>query len=136
MTKEQAIEILIGWCLQDEKWREAFQLERFDGPYEFIKLSKNYFQSESLIEIRCREAGCISDYDIPLTQFLLSPETVRVCHLRKFGEYRIENRNYHLSKLGESSDRLQYYITNFIEPYLAKQLKQLQTDNNKKEGES
>ncbi len=121
----QIIKQIVSWCLEDANWREVFKVSR-RIVYEVDMQSADYheqnykFTDELICLVKKWEKGADdTDYDIyiPLTQLLLSPETVRVCLQKKHGR-TMEDFQEHVFEclmwIATAEDRLKYYADNFI----------------------
>jgi hypothetical protein len=125
MKDEDVVRQICEWCLEDEKWIATFiptiyAVRCFDG----IEVDPPAI-SEPTIEILVCLKDCnqLTIFDIPLTQFLLSPDTVRVCIAKAEGGYaercELTNRiTWHLGRIAsceiDMCSRLDYYRTHFL----------------------
>lgn len=117
MTPSEIVEKIIELCLKDEKWREAFSVPNFFSCYGGMGFPD--CSSDRLISIELHENDYGLDYyNIPLTQLLLSPETVRVCQEARFKEFG--GTDAHLMNLAVAINRLKYYEDYFIKPIMGR----------------
>lgn len=88
MSEEETIRTIVEWCLEDDAWKKAFGFNSPEGQlYSFggYDQEPEWTEPHITIDIWLHKED-IGDHwkAIPLTQLLLSSETVRVC-LEKAG---------------------------------------------------
>lgn len=124
LTDEQTIKTIVDWCLEDEGWRKVFQLEdrsEYMEHWEYGGVDKEPEFTESYIVLDCcdldgerRRFKCV-----PLTQFLLSPETVRVCIKTRYEiiheGWNVFDLDDALRDIATAPDRVAYYRDKFVQ---------------------
>jgi hypothetical protein len=121
MEDSEVVKKIVEWCIPDLDWRVEFYCDNFE-PEElsYDAFGRFGWTSERGILITTGE-GVLN---IPLTQFLMSTNTIRAA--RRGAGYLVLGKAaiaMQLSEIAIALDRITYYRDYFIKPYLSKEQK-------------
>jgi hypothetical protein len=127
MKDEDVVRQICEWCLDDEEWQKEFIKDSAAYPWRYFACVAEFGLSENVIELQLvvGDRGVKQFQRIPLTQFLMSPETVRVCIEKAEGRFvegesaaQTTRMEWHLGRIAsceiDMCSRLDYYRTHFL----------------------